>query len=85
MSSVLTPSFAKNNHGGGLGGGPASDTPSGHSDFSFAIKDAGFSERSSSSRGGYTNFSEERKKNAKNLLSGKSNRKIILQKDLSNT
>ena len=60
---MLTPSFARNNPGG-LGGGPASDTPSGNSDFSFAIRDVGFSERSSGSIG--NNFSEERRKSIRN-------------------
>lgn len=55
---MLTPSFARNNPG--IGGGPQSDTPSGNSDFSFAIRDVGFSERSSGSIG--NNYSEERRK-----------------------
>ena len=61
LTSVLTPSFARNNPGFG---GPQSDTPSGNSDFSFAIRDVGFSERSSGSIG--NNFSEDRRRSVRN-------------------
>lgn len=75
LTSVLTPSFAKNNHGGL--GFPTSDTPSGHSDFSFAIRDAGFSERSSSSKDGNpTHFSDDRNKISGNNLSVERTRRL---------
>eukprot|EP00347_Sterkiella_histriomuscorum_P023962 403332781 len=66
LTSVLTPSFAKGQ----------ADTPSGKSDFSFAIKDM-FSERSSG--GSSQNFSEEHKRTlSKALLNHKKGNKTLI-------
>jgi hypothetical protein len=74
LTSVLTPSFAKNNQG--------VDTPSGKSDFSFAIKDM-FSERSSG--GSSQNFSEGRKKTLSKMYSSKKGNSLRMNRQFNKT